>query len=94
VGLASTISPTVVELERQELEWLLTSGLLGRSQNLVRMLTFICENTSMAGPIASMHPPSRSKHSGAAQISFFQNYTIFRVTARALRKRFFEVYQI
>jgi hypothetical protein len=31
------------EIEREELDWLLNSGVLGRSHNLARMLKFICE---------------------------------------------------
>jgi len=31
------------EAERKELDWLLTSGVLGRSGNLARVLTYICE---------------------------------------------------
>ena len=31
------------EAEKEELNWLLTSGVLGRSSNLTRMLEFVCE---------------------------------------------------
>ncbi len=82
-----------VEVEREELAWLLSSGVLGRSNNLARMLTFICE----------MHFEGREDHIKEHTIAVealgrrpdFDPHvdTIVRVTAHSLRKRLQEVYQ-
>jgi Malectin domain len=82
-----------VEAEREELAWLLSSGVLGRSNNLARMLTFICE----------MHFEGREDHIKEHTIAVealgrrpdFDPHvdTIVRVTAHSLRKRLQEVYQ-
>ena len=82
-----------VEAEREELSWLLSSGVLGRSNNLARMLTFICE----------MHFEGREEHIKEHTIAVealgrrpdFDPHvdTIVRVTAHSLRKRLQEVYQ-
>src|ERR1700722_20205204 len=82
-----------VEVEREELTWLLSSGVLGRSNNLARMLTFICD----------MHFEGREEHikeytiavEGPGRRTDFDPHvdTIVRVTAHSLRKRLQEVYQ-
>jgi|SRR6185312_331017 len=82
-----------VEVEREELAWLLSSGVLGRSNNLARMLTFICE----------MHFEGREDYIKEHTIAVealgrrpdFDPHvdTIVRVTAHSLRKRLLEVYQ-
>jgi hypothetical protein len=45
MGTSELVEPLTArtEAERQEYEWLLTSGVLGRSGNLARVLTYICE---------------------------------------------------
>lgn len=80
------------EREQQELDWLLTSGVLGRSHNLARMLQFICAKhfENQAGQI--------TEHALAVEAlgrrSDFnpQVDTIVRVTAHQLRKRLQEIY--
>jgi hypothetical protein len=82
-----------MEAERQEYEWLLTSGVLGRSGNLARVLTYICEE----------HFQGRADHikeytiavEALGRRSDFdpQTDTIVRVTVHSLRKRLMEVYQ-
>jgi len=81
------------EAERREYEWLLTSGVLGRSGNLARVLTYVCEE----------HFNGRADHikeytiavEALGRRSAFdpQTDTIVRVTVHALRKRLMEVYQ-
>jgi hypothetical protein len=81
------------EAERQEYEWLLTSGVLGRSDNLARVLRYLCEE----------HFHGRDDHikeytiavEALGRRSAFdpQTDTIVRVTVHALRKRLLEVYQ-
>jgi hypothetical protein len=89
----TVMTPNAVEAERQELAWLLSSGVLGRSNNLARMLTFICE----------MHFEGREdrlkEHAIAVEAlgrrrDFDPHVdTIVRVTAHSLRKRLQEVYR-
>ena len=45
IGTSEYVVPaqTGTEAERRELDWLLTSGVLGRSGNLTRVLKYICE---------------------------------------------------
>lgn len=89
----SVMTLNAIEAEREELAWLLTSGVLGRSNNLARMLTFICD----------MHFEGREDHIKEHTIAVealgrradFDPHvdTIVRVTAHSLRKRLQEVYQ-
>jgi hypothetical protein len=80
------------EIELQELDWLLNSGVLGRSHNLAQMLKFICEKhfEDQANQI--------TEHALAVEAlgrrSDFnpQVDTIVRVTAHQLRKRLQEIY--
>ena len=80
------------EKERKELEWLLDSGALGRSQNLARMLKFICEKHFEG------HDSQISEYAVAVEAlgrrSDFnpQADTIVRVTAHQLRKHLQEIY--
>ena len=82
-----------LDQERRELEWLLTSGVLGRSHNLTQVLKFICEKHFQG------HPEEISEHSVAVEAlgrrSDFdpQLDTIVRVTTHTLRKRLQEIYQ-
>jgi Malectin domain len=94
-GTSEFVEPATAqaEAERQEYEWLLTSGVLGRSENLARVLRYICEE----------HFQGRSDHikeytiavEALGRRSAFdpQTDTIVRVTVHALRKRLLEVYQ-
>src|SRR5271154_7175255 len=81
------------EAERQEYEWLLTSGGLGRSGNLARGLRYVCEE----------HFNGRADHIKEYTIAVealgrrsdfdSQTDTIVRVSVHALRKRLMEVYR-
>jgi Malectin domain len=81
------------EVERLELEWLLASGVLGRSDNLARVLRYICEE----------HFRGRDEHIKEYTIAVEalgrrpafdpQTDTIVRVTFHSLRKRLLEIYQ-
>jgi hypothetical protein len=93
VSLTSTISPATIESEREELEWLLTSGLLGRSQNLIRMLKFICEEHFEGRDEGIKEYIIAVEALGRRPDFDSQIDTIVRVTAHALRKRLLEVYQ-
>jgi hypothetical protein len=83
----------LTEIERLELEWLLTSGVLGRSDNLARVLRYICEE----------HFQGRDEHIKEYTIAVEalgrrpafdpQTDTIVRVTFHSLRKRLLEIYQ-
>ena len=92
MSLSQTISPTI-EAEREELEWLLTSGLLGRSQNLIRMLKFICEEHFEGRDEGIKEYTIAVEALGRRPDFDSQVDTIVRVTAHALRKRLLEVYQ-
>jgi hypothetical protein len=95
MGTSELVEPPTAraEAERQEYEWLLTSGVLGRSDNLARVLKYICEE----------HFQGRADHikeytiavEALGRRSAFdpQTDTIVRVTVHALRKRLMEVYQ-
>jgi len=95
MGTSTVIEPLseIVEVERQECEWLLTSGILGRSNNLARVLRYICEE----------HFQGRDEHIkeytiavealGRREAFDPQTDTIVRVTVHALRKRLQDIYQ-
>jgi hypothetical protein len=86
-------SAPAVELEREELDWLLTSSLLSRSQNLVRMLTFICEEY-FEGRAECIKEYTIAVEALGRRADFDpQTDTIVRVTIHALRKRLLEIYQ-
>ena len=92
MSLSQTIS-TTIESEREELEWLLSSGLLGRSQNLIRMLKFICEEHFEGRDEGIKEYTIAVEALGRRPDFDSQVDTIVRVTAHALRKRLIEVYQ-
>lgn len=89
------LTPTVPNRlqAEEELNWLLTSGVLGRSSNMARMLSFVCEKHFQG------HDDQVTEHSIAIEAlgrrdDFDpQNDTIVRVTAHSLRKRLQEIYQ-
>lgn len=78
--------------ERAELEWLLESGALGRSANLVKVLRYICEETA-AGRADQIKEYSIAVDALGRKPDFDpQNDTIVRVTVHTLRKRLLDVY--
>jgi hypothetical protein len=81
------------EAERRELDWLLTSGVLGRSGNLTRVLRYICEER-FAGRADQVKEYSIATEALGRRPDFDPNSdTIVRVTVHSLRKRLLEVYQ-
>jgi hypothetical protein len=88
-----TAVDTKFELERKELEWLLSPGVMGRSNNGARVLQFICDKYfNDAADQISEH--SIAVEALARREDFDpQADTIVRVTVRALRKRLHEIYQ-
>ncbi|MGA3130344.1 MAG: malectin domain-containing carbohydrate-binding protein [Terracidiphilus sp.] len=78
--------------EREELDWLLNSGVLGRSQNLPRTLKFICEK-HFDGQAAQITEHSLAVEALGRRDDFTpQTDTIVRVTVHQLRKRLQEIY--
>jgi hypothetical protein len=79
--------------ERQELDWLLTSGVLGRSGNLARVLKYICEER-FAGRAQHIKEYTIATEALGRRPDFDPNSdTIVRVTVHSLRKRLLEIYQ-
>jgi hypothetical protein len=82
-----------VDAERRELDWLLTSGVLGRSGNLTRVLKYICEER-FAGRANQIKEYSIATEALGRRPDFDPNSdTIVRVTVHSLRKRLLDVYQ-
>lgn len=82
-----------IEAERRELDWLLTSGVLGRSGNLTRVLKYICEER-FAGRAHQIKEYTIATEALGRRPDFDPNSdTIVRVTVHSLRKRLLEVYQ-
>ena len=82
-----------LEAERAELDTLLSSGTLGRANNLVRFLTFVCERY-FDGAIDEIKEYSIAVQVLGRPEDFDpQVDTIVRVTAHALRKRLEEYYR-
>ncbi len=82
-----------LEAERGELDALLASGVLGRTNNLVRFLTFVCEKY-FEGAIDEIKEYSIAVQVLGRPKDFDpQVDTIVRVTAHALRKRLEEYYR-
>ena len=82
-----------LEAEKEELNWLLTSGLLGRSSNLTRLLTYICEKHFLNQDDQITEHMIAVEALGRRADFDPQSDTIVRVVARSLRKRLQEVYQ-
>lgn len=79
--------------EREELRWLLNSGVLGRSRNLARMLRFVCEK-QLEGKAEQITEPAVAIEALGRREDFDpQTDTIVRVTAHLLRKRLQEIYE-
>jgi hypothetical protein len=93
-------TPGIVELvtaraeaERQEYEWLLNSGVLGRSGNLARVLKYVCEEY-LQGRADQIKEYTIAVEALGRRSDFdSQTDTIVRVTVHSLRKRLIEVYQ-
>jgi hypothetical protein len=80
------------EREHKELDWLLTSGVLGRSHNLSQMLQFICEK-HFQGQASQITEHALAVEALGRRSDFNpQLDTIVRVTAHQLRKRLQEIY--
>jgi len=85
--------PSRFEAEKEELNWLLTSGALGRSSNLTRMLTFVCEKHFLNQDDQATEYAIATEALGRRDNFDPQTDTIVRVTAHSLRKRLDEIYQ-
>jgi len=82
-----------LEAERAEVEGILSSGVFGRTNNLVRLLTFVCDKY-FEGAIDEIKEYSIAVHALGRPDSFDpQMDTIVRVTAHALRKRLEDYYK-
>ena len=82
-----------LESERAEVNSILASGVFGRTNNLVRLLTFVCDKY-FEGAIDEIKEYSIAVNALGRPDSFDpQVDTIVRVTAHALRKRLEEYYR-
>jgi len=82
-----------LEAERAEVGDVLSSGVLGRTNNPVRLLTFVCEKY-FEGAVDEIKEYSIAVHALGRPESFDpQVDTIVRVTAHALRKRLEDYYR-
>jgi hypothetical protein len=82
-----------LEAEREECEWLLTSGVLGRPGNLTRVLRYVCEEY-FQGRANRLKEYTIGVEALGRRIEFDpQIDTIVRVTVHALRKRLAEIYE-
>ena len=91
--MQTPVSPERLQAERDELNWLLTSGVLGRSSNLARMLTFVCEKHFQGQDDQITEYSIATEALGRRGHFDPQEDTIVRVTAHSLRKRLQEIYQ-
>jgi hypothetical protein len=82
-----------LEVEKAELDWLLNSGLLGRSNNLSRVLTYICEKHFLDQDEQITEHSIAVEALGRRANFDPQSDTIVRVVTRSLRKRLQEVYE-
>jgi hypothetical protein len=87
------VVPSRLEAEKDELNWLLTSGALGRSSNLTRMLTYVCEKHFQGQDEQVKEYTIATEALGRRDNFDPQSDTIVRVTAHSLRKRLEEIYQ-
>lgn len=87
------VAPDRLQAEKDELNWLLTSGVLGRSSNLARMLTFVCEKHFQGHDDQVTEYSIATEALGRREHFDPQDDTIVRVTAHSLRKRLQEIYQ-
>ena len=81
------------EAERTEVEEVLSSGVLGRTNNLIRFMTYVCDRY-FEGAIDEIKEYNIAVHALGRRVDFDpQVDTIVRVTAHALRKRLEEYYK-
>jgi hypothetical protein len=81
------------EAERAELDAILSSGMFGRTNNLVRLLTYVCEK-HFEGATADIKEYNIAVQALGRPADFDpQVDTIVRVTAHALRKRLDDYYR-
>ncbi len=91
--MQTAVIPERLQAEKDELNWLLTSGVLGRSSNLARMLMFVCEK-HFQGQDDQITEYSIATEALGRRDDFDPQYdTIVRVTAHSLRKHLQEIYQ-
>ena len=82
-----------LEAERAEVEDVVSSGVLGRTNNLVRLMTYVCEKY-FEGAIDDIKEYNIAVHALGRREAFDpQVDTIVRVTAHALRKRLEDYYR-
>ena len=95
MGTTEFVEPETmrVEAEKQEYEWLLTSGVLGRSGNFARVLKYVCEEHFEGRADAIKEYTIAVEALGRRTEFDSQTDTIVRVTVHALRKRLMEIYQ-
>ena len=93
IGCAEAVGPNRLQAEKEELNWLLASGALGRSSNLARMLTFVCEKHFLGQDEQVKEFTIATEALGRRDNFDPQADTIVRVTAHSLRKRLEEIYQ-
>ena len=91
--MQTPVAPERLQAEKDELNWLLTSGVLGRSSNLARMLTFVCEKHFQGEDDQITEYSIATEALGRRGHFDPQDDTIVRVTAHSLRKRLQEIYQ-
>ncbi len=91
--MLTPVTPDRLQAEKEELSWLLTSGALGRSSNLARMLTFVCEKHFQDQDDQVTEYMLATEALGRRENFDPQTDTIVRVTAHSLRKRLQEIYQ-
>ena len=91
----TTLPPTLsrLEAEHAELEAVLASPLFGRTSNLVRFLTFVCERYFAADTQAIKEYSIAVEALGRPADFDPQSDTIVRVTAHAVRKRLEDFYR-
>jgi hypothetical protein len=95
IGISEFVDTTNARAgaERQEFEWLLSSGVLGRSENLARVLKYVCEE-HFQGRADQIKEYTIAVEALGRRTAFDpQTDTIVRVTVHSLRKRLMEVYQ-
>ncbi len=89
----STPERTEKDLEVAEVDWLLTSGVLGRAVSLIRVLKYICAE-HFEGRTDQIRECTIAVEALGRRPDFDpQTDTIVRVTVHALRKRLLEIYQ-
>jgi hypothetical protein len=94
ICVLTPLDPDRLQAEKDELNWLLTSGVLGRSSNLARMLIFVCEKHFMGLDDEVTEHSIATEALGRRDDFDPQADTIVRVTAHSLRKRLQEIYQM